>query len=169
MTKLFLAMFSIFSLSAVGAVPELPFPTGSCSGLIPLDAAATSGDGDGAASISLVLDFDDRRAYGSVVFFDDNAPGVDEDDRLSSQWSLDQDDSGISLEIVRDDLIPASFIVSFTIDEPLVNSVDVVNLQPTGNAFDRAEVVLRLLPNAGGASYPMQLVNAPYSGFCNAL
>ena len=81
---------------------------------------------------SLVLDFDDRRAYGSVVFFDDNVPGVDEDDRLSSQWSLDQDDSGISLEIVRDDLIPASFIVSFTIDEPPVDSVDVVNLQPTG-------------------------------------
>ena len=95
-------------------------------------------------------------------------PGVD--DRLSSQWSLDQDDSGISLEIVRDDLIPASFIVSFTIDEPPVDSVvDVVNLQPTGNAFDRFEVVLRLLPNAGGASYPMQLVSAPYSGFCNAL
>ena len=167
MTKLFLAMFSIFSLSAVGAVPELPFPTGSCSGLIPLDAADTSGDGDGASSISLVLDFDDRRAYGSVVFFDDNVPGVD--DRLSSQWSLDQDDSGISLEIVRDDLIPASFIVSFTIDEPPVDSVDVVNLQPTGNAFDRFEVVLRLLPNAGGVSYPMQLVSAPYSGFCNAL
>ena len=167
MTKLFLAMFSIFSLSAVGAVPELPFPTGSCSGLIPLDAADTSGDGDGASSISLVLDFDDRRAYGSVVFFDDNVPGVD--DRLSSQWSLDQDDSGISLEIVRDDLIPASFIVSFTIDEPPVDSVDVVDLQPTGNAFDRFEVVLRLLPNAGGASYPMQLVSAPYSGFCNAL
>ena len=101
MTKLFLVIFSIFSLSAVGAVPELPFPTGSCSGLIPLDAADTSGDGDGASSISLVLDFDDRRAYGSVVFFDDNVPGVD--DRLSSQWSLDQDDSGISLEIVRDD------------------------------------------------------------------
>ena len=38
MAKLFLAMFSIFSLSAVGAVPELPFPTGSCSGLIPLGA-----------------------------------------------------------------------------------------------------------------------------------
>ena len=167
MTKLFLAMFSIFSLSAVGAVPELPFPTGSCSGLIPLDAADTSGDGDGASSISLVLDFDDRRAYGSVVFFDDNVPGVD--DRLSSQWSLDQDDSGISLEIVRDDLIPASFIVSFTIDEPPVDSVDVVDLQPTGNAFDRYEVVLRLLPNAGGASYPMQLVSAPSSGFCNAL
>ena len=167
MTKLFLVMFSIFSLSAVGAVPELPFPTGSCSGLIPLDAADTSGDGDGASSISLVLDFDDRRAYGSVVFFDDNVPGVD--DRLSSQWSLDQDDSGISLEIVRDDLIPASFIVSFTIDEPPVDSVDVVNLQPTGNAFDRYEVVLRLLPNAGGASYPMQIVSAPYSGFCNAL
>ena len=167
MTKLFLARFSILSLSAVGAVPELPFPTGSCSGLIPLDAADTSGDGDGASSISLVLDFDDRRAYGSVVFFDDNVPGVD--DRLSSQWSLDQDDSGISLEIVRDDLIPASFIVSFTIDEPPVDSVDVVDLQPTGNAFDRYEVVLRLLPNAGGASYPMQLVSAPYSGFCNAL
>lgn len=167
MTKLFLAMFSIFSLSAVGAVPELPFPTGSCSGLIPLDAADTSGDGDGASSISLVLDFDDRRAYGSVVFFDDNVPGVD--DRLSSEWSLDQDDSGISLEIVRDDLIPASFIVSFTIDEPTSDSVDVVTLRPTGNAFDRYEVVLRLLPNAGGASYPMQLVSAPYSGFCNAL
>ncbi len=167
MTKLFLAMFSIFSLSAVGAVPELPFPTGSCSGLIPLDAADTSGDGDGASSASLILDFDDRRAYGSVVFFDENVPGVD--DRLMSQWSLDQDDSGISLEIVRDDLIPASFIVSFTIDDTPVDSIDLGNLQPTGNAFERRELVLRLLPNAGGASYPFQMLNIPYSGFCNAL
>ena len=167
MKKLSVAILSLCSVNAFSAVPELPFPTGSCSGLIPLDSSQVAGGEDGAANVSLVLDFDDQSAYGAIIFFGTSGP--DDDDKSVSQWSLDQDGSGITLDIVRDELIPASFIVSMTIDDTLSDDIDLGNLEPTGNEFELRELVFRMLPSAGGASYVLQGVSTDTHGFCNAL
>ena len=167
MKKLSVAILSLCSVNAFSAVPELPFPAGSCSGLIPLDSSQVAGGEDGAANVSLVLDFDDQSAYGAIIFFGTSGP--DDDDNSVSQWSLDQDGSGITLDIVRDELIPASFIVSMTIDDTLSDDIDLGNLEPTGNEFELRELVFRMLPSAGGASYVLQGVSTDTHGFCNAL
>ena len=70
MKKLSVAILSLCSVNAFSAVPELPFPTGSCSGLIPLDSAQVAemaGYRGGTANLSLVLDCDDQSAYGAVI------------------------------------------------------------------------------------------------------
>ena len=169
MKKLSVAILSLCSVNAFSAVPELPFPTGSCSGLIPLDSSQIAYDEGGASSISLVLDFDDQSGYGAIIYFSPEGP--DGDGRLEAQWSLDQDGSGIALDIVRDELLPASFIASFTVDlnPGDSNERDLEGLQPTGNEFVPRDVVLRLLPTANGASYIMQGINPTHHGFCNAL
>jgi hypothetical protein len=159
-------------VAAVEPEPEpelqLPFPTGKCSGLIPLDSSQVAGNGGGAANISLVLDFDDQSAYGAIIYF---SPQGTDDDGLVAQWSLDQDGSGITLEIATDELLPASFIASLTLDLNPGDSDerDLKGLQPTGNEFVPFEVVLRLLPTAGGARYIIQGVNITHNGFCDAL
>ena len=167
MKKLSIAILSLCSVNAFSAVPELPFPTGSCSGLIPLDSSQVAGGEDGAANVSLVLDFDDQSAYGAIIFFGTNGP--DDDDKSVSQWSLDQDGSGITLDIARDDLIPASFIGSMTIDDTISDDIDLGDLDPTGNEFELSEIVFRILPSAGGASYVLQGISTDIHGFCNAL
>lgn len=153
---------------AASAVPVLPLPAGSCSGLIPLDSPQVAGDGGGAANISLVLDFDDQSAHGAIIYFSTEGP---DDDRLVAQWSLDQDGSGITVDLVRDQLVPASFIVSLTIDLNPGDSDerDLEGLQPTGNEFVPLDVVLRLLPTSGGVNYIIQGVSTPIHGFCNVL
>ena len=147
---------------------QLPFPTGTCSGLIPLDSAQVAemaGYRGGTANLSLVLDFDDQSAYGAVIYFEDS------DRELVAQWSIDQDGSGITLEIVRDELLPASFIASLTVDlmPGTSDERDLEGLQPTGNEFVPRDIVLRLFPTAAGASYIIQGVNITHHGFCTAL
>jgi|SaaInlStandDraft_1057018.scaffolds.fasta_scaffold126355_2 hypothetical protein len=160
-------------VAAVEPEPEpesqLPFPTGRCSGLIPLDSSQVAGNGGGASSISVVLDFDDQSAHGVIIYFSPEGP--DGEDRLEAQWSLDQDGSGIALDIARDELLPASFITSLTLELSPDDSDerDLKGLQPTGNEFVPFEVVLRLLPTAGGARYIIQGVNITHNGFCDAL
>ena len=168
MKKLCFAILSLYSINAFSTVPELPFPTGSCSGLIPIDSSRVAGSGGGASSISVVLDFDDQSAHGVIIYFSPEGP---DGDGLVAQWSLDQDGSGIALDIVRDELLPASFIASFTVDlnPGDSNERDLEGLQPTGNEFVPRDVVLRLLPTADGASYIMQGINFTHHGFCNAL
>jgi len=167
MRKLCFSILSLYSVNAFSAVPELPFPAGSCSGLIPLDSSQVAGGEDGAANVSLVLDFDDQSAYGAIIFFGTSGP--DDDDKSVSQWSLDQDGSGITLDIVRDELIPASFIASMTIDVNISDDIDLGDLDPTGNEFELSELVFRILPSAGGASYVLQGISTDIHGFCNAL
>ena len=99
MKKLILTVFSIFSFSAVAAVPELPFPTGSCSGIIPIDDPQimenSSNYYDGGANLAIVLDFDEAEAFGIELLFDN----YDRDDEAFAQWSIDQDGSGTQLTI----------------------------------------------------------------------
>ena len=170
MKKLILTVLSIFSFSAVAAVPELPFPTGSCSGIIPIDdpqiTEIISNAYDGSANLAIVFDFDEGEAFG-VEFLYDN---FDRDDEAFAQWSIDQDGSGTQLTIERDDLLPASFIGSFTLEyvnDDLVPNL--VGLQPTGNAFEEYELRFRLLPTAGGATYIIQGLSFPLHGFCSAI
>ena len=170
MKKLILTVFSIFSFSAVGAVPELPFPTGSCSGIIPFPDVVLqdplAGTYDGTANLTIVLDFDEAEAFGVFVLFDD----WDGDNEAISQWAADQDGSGISLTIERDELLPASFIGSFKLEFPDDDLVpDLVGVQPTGNAFVEYEVRFRLLPTAGGATYIIQELSGPFHGFCSTI
>lgn len=171
MKKLILTVLSIFSFSAVAAVPELPFPTGSCSGIIPLDDPQTleqcSDCYDGTANLTIVLDFDGAEAFGVFALFED----WDGDDEAFAQWSIDQDGSGTQLTIERDDLLPSSFIGSFTPEIPDDELVpeNIVGLQPTGNAFKEYEIRFRLLPTAGGATYIIQGLNFPFHGFCSSI
>ena len=170
MKKLILTVFSIFSFSAVGAVPELPFPTGSCSGIIPIDDPQimenSSNYYDGGANLAIVLDFDDAEAFGIELLFDN----YDRDDEAFAQWSIDQDGSGTQLTIERDELLPASFIGSFTLEYPDDDLVpNLVGLQPTGNVSKEYELRFRLLPTAGGATYIIQGLSFPLHGFCSTI
>ena len=156
---------------AVGAFPELPFPTGSCSGIIPLEDARILEKSpdffDGDANLTVVFDFDNAEAFGVFILFDD----WDGDNEAFAQWAADQDGSGMQLDIERDDLLPASFIGSITVEFPDdAFTPDLVGVQPTGNAgFKRYELRFRLLPTAGGATYIIQTLNAPFHGFCSAI
>ena len=162
-TGLVLALFSADLL----AVPELPFPAGSCSGIIVLDDPLLTEKSDryfdGDASLAFVFDFDESKAFGVFLLFDD----WDGDNEAFAQWSMDQDDSGTELVLERDDLMPASFVGSITLDRPDDDSVpNLVGTQPTGNYFNSFEFRFRLLPIAGGSTYIVQGLNAPYQGFC---
>ena len=171
MKKLILTVFSIFSFSAVGAVPELPFPTGSCSGIIPIDdpniMETNPNYYDGSANLTIVLDFDDAEAFGTLLLFDNWDRG---DDEAYAQWAVDQDGSGTPLTIERDELLPASFIGSVKLELPDDDLVpNLVGVQPTGNAFREDEIRFRLLPTAGGATYIIQGLNFPLQGFCSTI
>ena len=94
----------------------------------------------------------------------------DGDNEAYAQWSMDQDDSGTELIVERDDLMPASFIGSITLDRPDDDSVpNLVGTQPTGNYFKSFEFRFRLLPIAGGSTYIVQGLNVPYQGFCTTI
>lgn len=156
---------------AMSAVPELPFPTGSCSGLVPLvdEPSQTLKDSrtyDGSFNLSIVLDFDEAKAYGMFLFFDD----YDGDNETYAQWSIDQDATGTSFSIERDELLPAAFMVTLSLDLPIdENTPNLVGLQPTGNVFQEYKVNFRLLPVGNGSTYVIQSVNDPLQGFCAAL
>ena len=170
MNKLILTALSIFSFSAVAAVPELPFPTGSCSGIIPFSDVAfqtpISDTYDGTSSLTIVLDFDEAQAFGVFVLFDN----WDRDDEALAQWAVDQDGSGTPLTIERDELLPAAFIGSVKLELPDDDLVrDLVGVQPEGNAFVEYEIRFRLLPTAGGATYIIQGLNFPFHGFCSTI
>ena len=164
-----LASLLLFPLSA-SALPELPFPTGGCSGIIPLDDAKIMESSpayyDGTANLTLTLDFDEEEAFGTFLLFDN----WDRDGEAFAQWSADQDGSGIPLTIERDALSPASFIASIRLELPDDTAVrDLVGVEPTGNVFREDEIHFRLLPTAGGATYIIQLLNAPFHGFCSTI
>lgn len=165
-----LASLLLFPFSA-SALPELPFPTGGCSGIIPIsdpDLIEKSPDFfDGDANLTVVFDFDNAEAFGVFLLFDD----WDGDNEAFAQWSADQDGSGMALNIERDDLLPASFIGSITVEFPDdAFTPDLVGVEPTGNAgFKNYELRFRLLPTAGGATYIIQTLNAPFHGFCSTI
>ena len=164
-----LASLLLFPFSA-SALPELPFPTGGCSGIIPIsdpDLIEKSPDFfDGDANLTVVFDFDNAEAFGVFLLFDN----WDRDGEAFAQWSADQDGSGIPLTIERDALSPASFIASMRLELPDDTVVrDLVGVEPTGNVFREDEIHFRLLPTAGGATYIIQLLNAPFHGFCSTI
>jgi hypothetical protein len=163
-------VISIGSSCAVSAVPELSFPAGSCSGIIEVDDPVLLEKSDryfdGDASFSFVLDFDEAEAFGVSLLFDD----FDGDNEAYAQWAADQDASGIPLALERDDLMPASFIGSMTIDRPDDNSVPtLVGIEPTGNYFKEFTFRFRLLPIAGGSAYIVQGLTVPVQGLCAAI
>ena len=165
-TCLVLALFSANIL----AVPELPFPAGSCSGIIVLDDPLLIEKSDryfdGDANLVFVFDFDEGVAFGVSLLFDD----WDGDNEAYAQWSMDQDGSGTELLLERDELMPASFIGSITLDRPDDDSVpNLIGTQPTGNYFKFFQFRFRLLPIAGGSTYIVQGLNVPYQGFCAAI
>lgn len=163
----------IFFLShaswVTSAIPDIPFPAGSCAGIIPLDdpylMETNSSYIDGIANITFVFDFDNDQLFGVALLFDD----YDGDNERLSQWSLDQDSSGNSVKIERDDLMPASFVATFNIDLPDDRLTPINLTQPTGNAFQEVPIVIRLLPVGGGSSYIIQGLDIPYHGFCTAI
>ena len=170
MKKLLSVFVLFYSAAAFSAIPELPFPTGSCSGILSLvDPELTSNNSrtfDGDANLTLLFDFDAAQAYGVFLLFDD----FDGDSERFAQWSLDQDASGTSLTIERDELMPASFIATLSLDFPIDdNTPNLVNLQPTGNVFQEYTVKFRLLPTGGGSMYIIQGINNAEHGFCAAL
>lgn len=171
MYRLLIIIALLYAGFATSAVPVLPLPTGSCSGIIPLEdqpqqTLKDSRTYDGSFNLSIVLDFDEAKAYGTFLFFDD----WDGNNETFAQWSIDQDASGTSFSIERDELLPAAFLLTLSLDLPIdENTPDLVGVQPTGNVFQEYTVRLRLLPIAGGSTYVIQGINATIQGFCAAL
>jgi hypothetical protein len=169
--KKLLGVFALFySALTFSAIPELPFPSGSCSGILSLTDPELSSNNsrtfDGDANLTLIFDFDAGQAYGVFLLYDN----FDGDSERFAQWSMDQDLSGTSLTIERDELMPASFIATFSIDFPIDESTpNLVDLQPTGNVFVDYTVKFRLLPTGGGSMYIIQGINNAEHGFCAAL
>ena len=114
----------------------------------------------------MTFDFDEAQAFGVLLLFDD----YDGENQLFAEWSLDQDASGTSFTVERDELMPASFIVTLSLELPNEDSTpDLVGVQPTGNVFREFTAKLRLLPTGGGSMYIIQAINFAEHGFCAAL
>lgn len=149
---------------------QLPFPTGSCSGLIPGDDAvlldAIKGEGEpvrGIGSAAIVFDFDNSTVSGEFVFFIE----PESDNEAYPRWSFDQDDSGIDLSIERDANFPASFSVTFQVDTPKGGvEYDFINLPRTGNVHTSEIQSVRVMPVNGGATFILQADN--FHGVCQA-
>lgn len=171
MYRLLIIFALVHACFATSAVPVLPLPTGSCSGIIPLEdqpaqTPKNSQTYDGSFNLSIVLDFDEGKAYGTFLFFDD----WDGNNETFAQWSIDQDASGTSFSIERDELQPAAFVLTLPLDLPIdENTPDLIGVQPTGNVFQEYTVRLRLLPIGGGSTYVIQGITAAIHGFCAAL
>jgi hypothetical protein len=170
MKKLLSVFVLFYSALTFSAIPELPFPSGSCSGIFslrnPEDWQKNSSHYDGNANFTLTLDFDEAQAYGVFLLFDD----YDGENERFAEWSLDQDASGTSFTMERDELMPASFIATLSLELPVDDSTpNLVNLQPTGNVFQEYTIKLRLLPTGGGSMYIIQGINNAEHGFCAAL
>ena len=170
MKKLLSVFVLFYSALTFSAIPELPFPSGSCSGILSLTDPELSSNNsrtfDGDANLTLIFDFDAGQAYGVFLLFDD----FDGDNERFAQWSVDQDASGASFTMERDELMPASFIATLSLDFPIDdNTPNLVNLQPTGNVFQEYTVKFRLLPTGGGSMYIIQGINNAEHGFCAAL
>ena len=100
------------------------------------------------------------------LLFDD----YDGENERFAEWSLDQDASGTSFTMERDELMPAAFIATLSLELPVDDSTpNLVNLQPTGNLFQEYTIKLRLLPTGGGSMYIIQGINNAEHGFCAAL
>lgn len=169
MKKIVLALIATYSVNAFGAFPELPFPTGTCSGVIPVDNAslldAIIEDGEpvrGIANGAISIDFDALSVSGEFTFFIE----PESDNEAYPRWSWDQDGSGITLSIERDTDFPASFMVSFPLDTPGDEEYDFMNLPLTGNIHETETASMRLMPVNGGATFILQADN--FQGVCQA-
>ena len=170
MKKLLSVLVLFYSALTFSAIPEIPFPSGSCSGILPLTDPEqwpkNTFHYDGNANVTLTFDFDEAQAFGVLLLFDD----YDGENQLFAEWSLDQDASGTSFTVERDELMPASFIVTLSLELPNEDSTpDLVGVQPTGNVFREFTAKLRLLPTGGGSMYIIQAINFAVHGFCAAL
>jgi hypothetical protein len=170
MKKLCFAILSLCSVNAFSAFPELSFPTGSCSGLVPgdnaslLDAIIDEGESvRGIGSAAIAFDFDESTVSGEFVLFIE----PESDNEAYPRWSFDQDDSGIDLSIERDMNFPASFLVTFQVDTPKGDAeYDFINLPRTGNIHTSEIQSVRLMPVNGGATFILQADN--FHGVCQA-
>ena len=167
--RLILGSLLSYTSCVMSAVPDVPFPAGNCAGIIPIDdpeqMETDNSYIDGIANISFIIDFDNAQLFGVAALFDD----YDGDNERLIQWSFDQDSSGNDAKIERDDLMPASFLATFSIDLPDDRLTPINVTRPTGNAFQEVPIKVRLLPVGSGSSYIIQGVNIPYHGFCTAI
>lgn len=170
MKKFSIAILSLCSVNAFAAFPELPVPTGTCSGLVPGDNAnlfdAIIEDGQpvrGIANAAIAFDFDALTVSGEFIFFIE----PESDNEAYPRWSFDQDDSGIDLSIERDANFPASFSVTFQVDTPKGGvEYDFINLPRTGNVHTSEIQSVRVMPVNGGATFILQADN--FHGVCQA-
>lgn len=169
MKKICLMLLSICTVNAFAAFPELPVPTGTCSGLVKGDDAslldAIAEDRypvRGIANAAIALDFDDLSVVGEFIFFVE----PESDNEAYPRWSFDQDGSGIELSLERDGDFPASFIATFQVDTPSGVEYDFANLPTTGNVHTSEIQTVRLMPVNGGATFIMQ--SADFEGVCQA-
>ena len=68
MKKLLSVFVLFYSALTFSAISELPFPSGSCSGILYLTDPELSSNNsrtfDGDANLTLIFDFDEGQAYG---------------------------------------------------------------------------------------------------------
>lgn len=169
MKKLYPAVLSVCCANAFSAFPEIPFPAGTCSGLIPGDNSSLidrirqdSEPLRGIASSAIAFDFDNLTVSGQFIFFIE----PDTEDEVYPKWSWSQEGSPIDLSIERDSTFPTSFLATFEIDNLKGLDYDFVNMQPTGNVHDTETVTLRLLPVNNGATFIIQ--GNGFQGVCQA-
>ena len=169
MRKLCFAILSLYSVNAFAAFPELPVPTGTCSGLVPGDNAnlfdAIIEDGQpvrGIANAAIAFDFDALTVSGEFIFFIE----PESDNEAYPRWSFDQSGSGIELSLERDGDFPSSFIATFQVDTPSGVEYDFANLPTTGNVHTSEIQTVSLMPVNGGATFIMQSAN--FGGVCQA-
>lgn len=170
MKKICVTLLSLYTINAFAAFPELPVPTGTCSGLLSgdnaslLDAIIEEGEPvRGIANAAIAFDFDDLSVAGEFFFFIE----PESDLEAYPRWSFDQDGSGIELSIERDVDFPASFIATFQLDTPSGGvEYDFANLSTTGNLHTSEIAKFRLMPVNGGTTFIIQSPDT--QGVCQA-